>query len=161
MSSQPCRLFVFRHGEASFRAATDFERLLTPSGVRQTEKVVAHLSEAFNDLDQVSTELWASPLYRAQQTAQLVSSHLDLAVQTKDYLTPDDHPVAVVDNLIAAGSTPRNLILVSHMPLVSGLIAYLQEGHVRPQYSFQTSECVVLEGADILPGCMTIKQSFY
>ena len=76
------RLILIRHGKAAPYAETDFSRPLLPSG---REKV---LSSAQMLLKQnIKPNLFlASPLLRAQQTAEIIAQTLQISFQTEEDL---------------------------------------------------------------------------
>lgn len=89
----------------------------------------------------------ASPYRRAQETAQLVQTQLQLrrGVSTAAWLTPDDDPRQVLNFL--AERTESTLLLVSHQPLVSQLIGLLVDGNRNGHYPMPTAglACVELD----------------
>ncbi|VVO22561.1 phosphohistidine phosphatase SixA [Pseudomonas fluorescens] len=143
------KLWVLRHGEAEPHARSDAERNLTENGRKEV------LSSAAQLIGQPLSAIYASPYARAQQTAQLVREALGFEpeVRTVQWLAPDHDPPAVVDEL----DSLDNVLLVSHNPLVSNLIAYLQQGHWREPQRVGTAGLVELEGDWPLAGLMTLK----
>jgi phosphohistidine phosphatase len=117
------KIWVLRHGQAAAQAATDAERPLTAAG-QQEVRLMASLLQG-----QPLDAILASPYLRAQQTAALVCTELgyERGVATAPWLTPDDDPCEVLRYL--AERQERNLLLVSHQPLVSQLLSMLCEGH--------------------------------
>lgn len=79
------KLYVTRHGLTEFNAnelvcgATDIP--LTETGLQQAEQM-AQQASSFGDIQRII----ASPMYRAQQTAQAVSHALQIPVETDDRL---------------------------------------------------------------------------
>ncbi len=134
------RLYIARHGEASFNAPSDGERPLTPHGVGQTRNVAKQCAA---ELQEVSA-IWASPLRRAQETANVFSRHLGIEIITQPFLMPDSDPQRVVDKLSAAAEE-STLLIVSHQPLVGELVSLLVAGNIYESYPFSTSELVTLE----------------
>lgn len=133
------KLFIARHGEASFDADSDFSRPLTARGKEQTRALVNQNSSILGEVKHI----WASPLLRAQQTAQVYREALTLDVQTQPFITPDSSPKQVLRQLSKAGLD--NLLIVSHQPLVGDLLSLLVEGNTYQPHPFITSELVVLE----------------
>lgn len=142
------KLWVLRHGEAEPHARSDAERELTENGRKEV------LSSAAQLIGQPLSAIYASPYTRAQQTAQLVREALGFEpeVRTVKWLAPDNDPPAVVDEL----DSLDNVLLVSHNPLVSNLIAYLQHGHWREPQRVGTAGLTELEGDWPLAGLMTL-----
>lgn len=146
------KLFIARHGEASFDADSDFSRPLTDRGVVQTRALVEENLSTLNEVAQI----WASPLLRAQQTAQVYRELLGLDIQTQPFITPESSPKQVLRQL--SKSAADNLLIVSHQPLVGELVSLLVEGNVYQPHPFATSELVVLECELIEAGlCELIK----
>ncbi len=133
------KLYISRHGEASFDAESDFSRPLTARGAEQTRALVKQNLAFLEDLSQI----WASPLLRAQQTARIYQELLRCEVQTQPFITPDSSPKQVLRQLSKAGID--NLLLVSHQPLVGELVSLLIEGNTYQPHPFTTSELLVLE----------------
>lgn len=133
------KLFISRHGEASFDAESDFSRPLTERGVQQTSALA---KEHLSILSEVS-QIWVSPLLRAQQTAKVYQDQLKCDVHTKPFIIPDSSPKQVLRQLNQAGID--NVLLVSHQPLVGDLVSLLVEGNTYQPHPFITSELVVLE----------------
>ncbi len=119
------QLLIMRHGEAEpFNGSLlDKQRMLTPAGQVQAELAAASLAATPPDL------MLVSPFVRTQQTADIVRAHLvgqtgaQLPWQTCDWLQSEMPVDMAIDGLqdYAVGC----LLLVSHMPLVSLLVAYL------------------------------------
>lgn len=135
------KIWILRHGQAEPMADSDPERALTEHG-RCEANAIAHLLK-----DELLDSILASPYRRAQQTAELVSRRLahPRGVATAAWLTPDDDPRLVLDFL--AERTERNLLLVSHQPLVGQLISLLVDGHKGTHYPMPTGglACVELD----------------
>lgn len=86
------KLYVTRHGETEFNAqnrisgVTDI--LLTEEGIAQA-KEMAQKAKAYGDIQRII----ASPLKRAQMTAQIVGEALGLPIQTDERLTEWDYGI--------------------------------------------------------------------
>ncbi len=110
------RIVFVRHGEP------DYERdCLTEAGKRQAEAAAERL------LSENITEIWASPLGRAAETAEYASKTLKLPVKTLDFMrevtwgNPDDmpiyadgHPWDVADELARRGLNLNDLNWRNH-----------------------------------------------
>lgn len=142
------KVWVLRHGEAEGHARTDAERNLTEHGRAEVLRSAAHL------IGQPLGAIIASPYARAQQTAQLVRQALAFApdIRTVPWLTPDGNPLTVLSKL----DTDDNVLLVSHQPLVGGLISVLQYGHPRQPQPMHTASLAELEGDFPLAGLMNL-----
>ncbi|KZY30083.1 histidine phosphatase [Alcanivorax sp. HI0083] len=113
------KLYLCRHGQAVSQAATDALRPLTEAG---QAALLSHWQSLQGRGVQVSG-LIVSPYLRAQQTADCIAQvYSGLSRQECPYLTPDSHPQALFDWLLA-NPPASNMVLVSHMPLVSQLTA--------------------------------------
>ncbi|MDX1451530.1 MAG: phosphohistidine phosphatase SixA [Oleiphilaceae bacterium] len=134
------KLFLGRHGEASFNAPSDRQRELTPAGVRASQQLIkAHIDV----MSEVNT-LWASELVRARQTAGIYAEALGLTVQTREYLAPDYD----AEEVLAALSKEQfagDILIVSHQPLVGELVSLLVEGNVYDAHPYVTSEIVAMD----------------
>jgi len=142
------KLWILRHGEAEPHARSDAERHLTEHGRGEVLRSAAQL------IGQPISAIIASPYVRAQQTAQLVREALGFQaeIRTVPWLTPDGNPPQVLQNL----DTDDNVLLVSHQPLVGGLISFLQHGHLRQSQPMHTASLAELEGDFPLAGLMSL-----
>lgn len=144
-------LFILRHGEASYEAPSDDERELTPAGIAQTADILIQQKEFIpND-----TVVFSSPLIRAQQTAAIVGELYDLKTPSIwDDLRPEGNLDVLFKKLQLLDI--KNILLVSHQPLVGRMInslAALAPG----QYVMGTSALACLTGEDILPACLDLQ----
>ncbi|MFP8965415.1 phosphohistidine phosphatase SixA [Pokkaliibacter sp. CJK22405] len=144
-------LFIMRHGEAEMVAASDSQRPLTALGKESNLRVAQRLAQA----PIMPERLVASPYLRAQQTAEIVRQSLGLeSVATLPIITPDDPLRPVIDWL---DTQSGSVMLVSHMPLVAYLCAWLLDA--RP-VSFMTSEVRHLELDFVAQGCARLQQTW-
>lgn len=112
-------IFILRHGEAELRKTTDEVRELTNKGRKETEAVVSRRAASL----QTVTQLWASPLVRAQQTAQIALNYFpELSIQTSELLVPDADPDLLFNWLQMFDHQEQSILLVSHQPLVGEVI---------------------------------------
>lgn len=115
-------LFIMRHGDAEPYASSDKSRRLTEYGVAQVKRNALWLTQQTTQFDLVLV----SPYVRAQQTQQLVCEIVDEStrLETLPDLVPEGNPANVHDYVDAAINLyqPKNILLVSHMPLVSYLV---------------------------------------
>jgi len=144
-------LFVLRHGEASYAAASDDERELTPAGIAQTAEIIMRQQEFIpNDI-----VVFSSSLIRAKQTADIVCDLCSLQPATIwDDLRPESSLERLLKKLQKLDA--KNILLVSHQPLVGGMInslAALAPG----QHVMGTSALAHLSGNDILPACLDLQ----
>lgn len=121
------KLFFLRHGQANWEQwdRPDDERPLTKKGRKEVESIAGALKE----LKVRPHEILTSPLPRAAETAQIVSTRLNLEPETTPLLAPGfglhslrqlltDHP-------------EHDLMLVGHEPDFSLAIEQLTGGTVR------------------------------
>jgi phosphohistidine phosphatase len=143
------KLWILRHGEAEPRKTTDAARALTAHGVEEALAAGKCLAR-FAGADLV---VLASPYVRAQQTAAAVlrSVKAKAPLITVDWCTPDDDPVKALEQL--ALRSEGELLLVSHMPLVSALTGLLVHGDLRAGPPMHTASLAELDVPQIAAGC--------
>lgn len=146
------QVWVLRHGEAERHTLNDPERALTERGADDARAAGAWLAGvAAPDLC-----VLASPYRRAQQTARAVLESLPgLSLATVDWLTPDIDPGDAVRQL--AQRQVRQILLVSHQPLVSALIGLLTTGDYRAGPPLGTASLAELEVPLVAAGYATLK----
>lgn len=149
------KLFIGRHGQASFDAESDRARPLTAAGISETEKLRDHY---LSELKQAQF-IWASDLKRANETACIYADKLDLKIETKNFLSPDGEAHRVLKKLQAL-EPDACVLIVSHQPLVGELVSLLCEGNIYFAHPYATSEIVVLECEMAEPGMATISGNF-
>jgi len=113
---RPCELYLVRHGVAAERGdewPDDTKRPLTTTGVSRFREVVKGLVWFDVGID----EIYASPLVRARQTADLLSAGLPdhPPVRTLDELAPGHEPARVLAELAKRVKRGR-VALVGHEP---------------------------------------------
>jgi phosphohistidine phosphatase len=118
-----------RHGEAVAYQAKDESRALTCVGVNQSEAAGKRLAKFFQarQLPPVIDQVLVSPYARTQQTYAALSEFVRFCHKTDtDAITPMGQASAVHDlidgyahNATADSDAPQQLMLISHMPLVS------------------------------------------
>jgi phosphohistidine phosphatase len=145
------RIWVLRHGEAERETRSDSERALTERGAAYAQAAGEWLAGlATSDLRVI-----ASPYLRAQQTAkQVLRAFPEKTLTTFDWLVPDFNPRDVVDEL--AKLRDRELLLVSHQPLVSALIGLLVAADYRAGPPMETASLAELSTSIIAPGCASL-----
>ncbi|MDP2546743.1 phosphohistidine phosphatase SixA [Oceanobacter sp. 4_MG-2023] len=147
------KICIVRHGSAVIGSMDDQHRELTEKGRFQAQAAGEWMAEQeWND-----PVLWVSPYYRTQQTASLIAESLPLDMEEHAFLVPSSDVNTVVDELL---SQERDIILVSHLPLVGRLAAYLVEGQVFDQ-PWSPAECWLLSGDVAGPGCLSVESVWY
>lgn len=147
------QIFILRHGHAEPQVTTDAARNLTSTGRGVTQAVIRAVLPQLGDVQQI----WASPLIRAQQTAQLALHFFPhLQLQTSDCLVPEADPHIVYQWLeslrqvaIVANKIPR-IMIVSHQPLVGSLVNQLC-GKDENFYAMDTSSLAAISVDVVAP----------
>ncbi len=119
-----------RHGAAEDRALTgrDFDRSLTPAG----RVTVGKVALALRDAQAAPIErLIASPLVRAQQTAEIIRSVLcpDIEIDTDEDLAPD---ASAYDLAVRVAASSRVVFLVGHQPNIEMVARALARPTLNP-----------------------------
>src|SRR6266516_8112005 len=128
-------LLVIRHGSAEDAGPgiEDSRRALTKAGRKEMKEVSAGLATIVETLDLIA----ASPLVRAQQTAEIVAkAYDDLSVDTLPALSPGSDPAGIVDWLRQHTSASVAAI-VGHEPDLGTLVTWLmtEAGNSRIAFS--------------------------
>ncbi len=117
------KLYIMRHGEAESQGVSDEKRTLTEYGKTEVLDIAESIKSINFDVVIVSTFM------RAQQTANIIKQHINYNNQTitSDMFCPESEPKKSHDYIDALliGKSYRNVLIVSHMPLVSFLMAEL------------------------------------
>jgi phosphohistidine phosphatase len=141
------KLFLIRHGAAEAGAPDDMGRNLTERGEVQALGAARWLVSNIKD----PVTIWASPYLRTQQTAAPIAKALGIDIIAHACLQPEMTPHKVVDELCRE---QKNIILVTHLPLVGRLASLLTEGTVLDQ-SWSPAEIRQFEGDIFAAGCLT------
>jgi phosphohistidine phosphatase len=134
-------VLLFRHGEAVGSQGEDGHRYLTFKGRADTRKV----GDALKARKIIASQIVASPLVRAVQTAEILAHALgfDGTITTDPAFIPDGDPAIAAKRIpISTGVT----IVVCHEPIVRGIAAQLTG---QPHNGFKTSGCVLVEGTRV------------
>jgi len=120
-------LYLVRHGIAADASAkmSDADRSLTPEGARKIKRVAVGLKR----LGIVPAAVLASPLRRAQETAEILAAVLapDHSLEIYAPLAPGQGAGAVVRGL-SAYRRSEAVMLVGHEPGMSELTSHLLTG---------------------------------
>ncbi|OUR61996.1 phosphohistidine phosphatase SixA [Colwellia sp. 39_35_sub15_T18] len=140
------QIFIMRHGEASNQCITsnssDALRPLTALGASEARKMGQWLASIQTN----TIEILVSPYLRAQQTCghvvnMLTENGLSLANEptSLDFITPAGNIQQThdfIDGLLAQSADDKKVILlVSHMPFVSYLVAQLTQSQNMPIFA--------------------------
>ncbi|UYZ83286.1 phosphohistidine phosphatase SixA [Entomomonas sp. E2T0] len=145
-------LWLLRHGEAEFRITTDAARNLTEHGEQEVLISAQKLQNVPIDI------VLHSPYKRAIQTAMLVCKTIGYKgkIQEVDWITPDDNAQLVIKKLDSYEG--KNILIVSHQPLLGVLAALLTEGSQHFALPLKTAELVHLEGEAIYLAGMQLRK---
>jgi phosphohistidine phosphatase len=135
-----------RHGDAVPMQLNDKERDLTLLGEKQGQQAGRWLNKYYHASQGVELAL-VSPYKRAQQTCNQLATEVKVGrKELYDDIVPEGSSRLVhdyIDYLIAQNKVHRNLLIVSHMPLVSYLFDELLG--VKESMLFATSSCAIIE----------------
>lgn len=124
-----------RHGAAEDTSPTgrDFERALTSAGRATVRRVVLALRDA---LPAPIDSLIASPLVRAQETAEIVRSLLcpGLDIEVDEELSPDS---SAYDLSVRAAASGRVTFLVGHQPNIEMVARSLARPTFQPHAGYR------------------------
>jgi phosphohistidine phosphatase len=141
-------IYILRHGQAAPQQTIDEARELTEKGRLDTARVI---SGRLADLQAV-TQIWASPLVRAQQTAHIAARYLPTSnVMTSDLIVPEADPFSVMEWLQSCERINQSILLVSHQPLVGELVNKLC-GKPAGFYSMGTSSLAAIYASVVATG---------
>ena len=136
-------LFLLRHGEAEPSASTPAGRQLTESGKQEVSSVARQFASHRFTID----ACYVSPALRAQQTAETFLSQLfDCpAPSTIEELSANQRAAQLMKFLEQVDA--ENILLVSHNPILSELLALLTKGNVEDMVILGTGElaCITLD----------------
>jgi phosphohistidine phosphatase len=141
------QLYIMRHGEAQpilEQGSTDCQRALTQQGKTEVNLVAHWFKKKHINLNTI----FVSPYVRAQQTAQIANAKIVTKTSTLDLITPSGDAKQVHDfidgwceqqikrtNQSVLGDDENNLLIISHMPLVSYLVAQLTQSTNAPIFA--------------------------
>lgn len=136
------KLYLARHGQAA-RSASEAPSSLTAQGKTQTQLVAQELRKRNLGIQQI----WHSPKTRASQTAEIYQSTLKINPAhfiSKETLSIDGDIDALYQEIL--NTKVKNLLLVSHQPLLEELSSLLVAGsdHL-PHIAFPTSGIVAFK----------------
>jgi len=151
------KIYIVRHALAELREnwqAPDEQRPLTAKG----RKKMARIATGLRDLGVELTHLYASPLVRAQQTAEIVQEGLKIKkIATTALLVPGADPAQIL-SFLNEHEGEAALALVGHEPHVSALLAFLATGRTEVFALFKKGGVALLEGEPPLqPGHLLLR----
>lgn len=130
------KLYIMRHGDA--KKSEPFP--LSKRGRRESKKIADALSDAGVKPD----EIFCSGELRAKETADIVSERLGLTYSEAWGLDPEDEPHEWLEK-IGMEEGNREIMLIGHLPNLSGLISLLLVGEERDLVVLRKSAVACLE----------------
>lgn len=118
------RLFLMRHGEASFSADLDFDRTLTPKGRSKVSQVAARLNQLAPEIGKV----YCSPAQRTKETSGIVAERVLFKNHEFVRSIYDGDLQDLMDILENSSSEVNEVMIIGHNPLISMLAANLSDG---------------------------------
>jgi phosphohistidine phosphatase len=137
------QLLVIRHGSAeeAGRGVEDSRRALTEAGKKEMNEVSAGLAELVESVDLIA----ASPLVRAQQTAEIVAkAYGRIPVQTLEALSPGSDLDAIAGFLRELHSA-EIVAVVGHEPDLGTLVTWLMTGAGNSRVAFSKGGAALLD----------------
>lgn len=149
------RLYILRHGEAERHSHQDESRELTARGRAEVAATADYLATKG-----ACPLIVASPLVRAQQTAAIVAGRLGVSrIETCKSMAPEGSVRGAVKFLESLGQ--EEVLLASHMPLVSRLSTWLVDGVEDESYPLPTAGLRVLTLELMLPGMAAVTDEYF
>lgn len=147
-------LYIVRHGIAEDHGtrSSDEERALTEEG-REKMKEAAR---GFRRLDLQIARIFASPLVRARQTAEILADELGLKVDLMKELAPGHAPASVCDVLKPHRGKLPSAAVVGHEPNCSELVSHLLDtrGAVTVDFKKGAMCLIETESLEMGSGCL-------
>ncbi len=141
-------IWIMRHGEAGFNASSDAARCLTDNGIKNTISQGKWLGEHLANQQIQLDKILVSPYLRAQQTLENVligmqavnfPQHFTNLIESWDEVTPDGNPHTVESYLhFLREEGAKNILLISHLPLVFNLVQILTNNQSNVQFPTST-----------------------
>ncbi|KGJ87418.1 phosphohistidine phosphatase SixA [Colwellia psychrerythraea] len=141
------QLFIMRHGEAKNFVEQgchdDSQRALTTQGELEAKMMSSWLQK----MQVTPSHVFVSPYVRAQQTCAITTSLMNTVITTVDFITPEGDAKQVhdfIDGWCSEQQTAveqekieaeKSLLIISHMPLVSYLVAQLTQSVQAPIFA--------------------------
>ena len=137
------QLLVIRHGSAEDAGprVDDSRRALTDAGKKEMKQVSAGLSTLVDSVDVIA----ASPLVRAQETAEIVAKAFDdPPIDTLEALSPGSDLEAIAEWL-RQHSSAKVVAIVGHEPDLGTLVTWLMTGAGNSRVAFSKGGAALLE----------------
>ncbi|MGJ8687198.1 MAG: SixA phosphatase family protein [Spongiibacteraceae bacterium] len=143
-------ILLIRHGESSWDAPTDMERRLTERGIAAVNAARDWLQNGQWQPDM----LWASPYYRAIETAGILNRDWQLPTERKASLSPDAG-FGELEAMLDATEVKR-LLLVGHNPLFSNCVNRWHSAKPESYWGMQPASMALMEADVLAPGCANL-----
>jgi len=140
------KLLIIRHGESAPSSLGDFHRSLTPEGADR----LRDLGLALQDSVEHPLLLLASPLKRAQESAEILQQAWGAGLEMVPWLAPGFALSESIEQLRLRKEP--SLGVVGHLPSVGLLVAYLTEGLPPQEFGMAPGTIVALDLAGWNPG---------
>ncbi|MEW6995624.1 phosphohistidine phosphatase SixA [Colwelliaceae bacterium MEBiC 14330] len=136
------QVLIMRHGQAQNFVERgnhdDSQRALTEHGKQEASIMASWLDKKHLKPSQV----FVSPYIRAQETCDIMTANMQSTITTLDIITPEGNAKQVHDyidgylsELVVDSNKQTPLLIVSHMPLVSYLVAQLTQSMHTPIFA--------------------------
>jgi len=132
-----------RHGEANANSASrsDGERHLTDVGTVQVNKVLNTAKQLGANVNAIAS----SPLARAKETSEIAARIFGLQYTITNSLEPEGSPEGVYEELSKLDPV-KSVLLISHQPLVSTLLADILGAEPKASFATGTLAMVKVDG---------------
>ena len=149
------QLLVVRHAIAVDQEdwnGDDTKRPLTDEGRKKMKQATEGLRRVVETIDLIA----ASPLVRAQQTAEILSDAYSVPIKTIPALSPGQSPAALADWL--GGETRRRVVaVVGHEPGLSCAVSWFLTGSDSPIMEMKKGGVCLLDlSAGVGPGTASL-----
>ncbi|MGO2355200.1 MAG: phosphohistidine phosphatase SixA [Marinomonas foliarum] len=150
------RLYVLRHGNAQpYGYDLDERRELTELGVAEVKMAALAFKSRAETLDVVLV----SPYVRAQQTAKVFLSSLDVSVEQQNcpLITPDGR---CMDVALWLNEQPyESILLVTHQPFAHQFVDFLVDEPFPVSFAMTTAALASVEGELFANACCQFRWS--
>jgi phosphohistidine phosphatase len=139
-------VYLLRHGDAvDTPRFNDDERPLSDVGQKQASAVGRYLHGLHADIAMI----YASPLLRAQQTAEAVQREVGtIPIRTTESLHSSSDPTQIFQEILRA--SPSAVLLVGHEPHLSRTISMLLWGDTRSRVEMRKCSLACVSSPDPL-----------
>lgn len=137
-------IILVRHGEAESVSGSvaDFDRALTTKGRNDIIK----LAHTLNAMQLIPSQIVASPLVRAQQTAEILATELKIrSVIPDDSFVSESSTDEIFSAILRQEKDVQNLLCVGHEPSISATAGVCLRGGVRALPTVYPGTALVIE----------------